>query len=606
MNKKKLINLFQAGEFSKISSYATKLDLKKFVDLEVLKICGYTFFRLNNYEQAIRFLKLYLLNKFDNEINYYLSQSYFLLNEYNLCLEQIEKFSQKDKSSHIPIVSLRANAYLKNNQVKDALITIENLHKEIEITDPRLLFQSGYIAASNREFDKAISYYLKSLSFDTENQLTKYNLGIAYAQNKNMSEALGLLDQIKSVDLKYLADLKKGAIYHEIEEYDNAIRYYKSALEQSYNQETLFNLALVQIDMDDYEGAVKTLDSCIKNNKENLDAYFEKARVLKATKRITDYEALIKIIQQKKPNYKHLNENKWTTKLNNGDIKSAFITFRQFLPKTYQEKELRLELIESTEVVDVVSDQGLGDQIFNIRFLKLLSKQNKKITFYVDTRLTSVVKSNLPNINVKTLGQFNLSSQNRPFVMLSSLMFYFLETIKYQETYFKIDPIYRSDINLNSKKMYCGISWKSFNERLGNAKSVSIVDIENHINLKKFSVINLQYKKDENLFKKNNKIEFCDEPYIDITNDLEGLFYTVSRCNFILTVSNSLAHVAGSLGIKTVLIIPKKEYKLWYWNQQTSDTKSALYPSIKIFEREDNEELEDLFKKIDLYINTNF
>lgn len=602
MNKKKLINFFQVGEFAKISSYAIKLDLRKFIDPEVLKICGLAFFRLNKYDQSIRFLKLYLLNKFDNEINYYVSQSYFLLNKFNLCLEQIEKFPLKEKTNNISIVSLRANAYLKNNQVKDALITIESLEKEIEISDPQFLFQAGYIAANNREFNKAIIYYLKSLSIDKANQLTKYNLGVAYAQNKNMSEALKYLDQVKSNELQNLVEMKKGAIFHEIEQYEDAISCYEAVLKQSYNQEILFNLALVQIDKGDYGRAIKSLDSCIDHNKDNLDAYFEKARLFKATNRIKDHDDLIKIIQQKNPNYSQLNENKWTTKLNNGDIKNAFNTFRQYLPKIYLDKELTLDLIESTEMIDIVSDQGIGDQIFNIRFLKLLSNQNKNITFFIDSRLVSITKKNLPNIEVKPLEQFNIS-RNRPFVMLSSLIFYFID---FKESYLKFHPVQRTDIKLNSKKMYCGISWRSFNERLGNAKSIRIEDIEKNINLKKFSSINLQYYEDENLLKRTYKMAFSNEVNIDALNDLEGLFYAVSRCNLIITVSNSLAHIAGSLGIKTALIIPKKEYKLWYWDHQTSDKQSILYPSIKVFECENQRELEDIFKNINLFIDANF
>jgi ADP-heptose:LPS heptosyltransferase len=59
----------------------------------------------------------------------------------------------------------------------------------------------------------------------------------------------------------------------------------------------------------------------------------------------------------------------------------------------------------------------------------------------------------------------------------------------------------------------------------------------------------------------------------------------VEACDFVVTVSNSTAHISGALGKDTYLICPTGKGQLWYWKNKNFD-KSLWYPSISIFEQE--------------------
>jgi len=59
-------------------------------------------------------------------------------------------------------------------------------------------------------------------------------------------------------------------------------------------------------------------------------------------------------------------------------------------------------------------------------------------------------------------------------------------------------------------------------------------------------------------------------------------------CDLVITCSNVTAHVAGLLGKKTILILPKYYGRLWFWDQDKTKN-SFWYPSIKIIENENNE-----------------
>jgi ADP-heptose:LPS heptosyltransferase len=64
-----------------------------------------------------------------------------------------------------------------------------------------------------------------------------------------------------------------------------------------------------------------------------------------------------------------------------------------------------------------------------------------------------------------------------------------------------------------------------------------------------------------------------------------------------VTVSNSTAHLAGALGIKTILIKPANHASFHYWNYE--DGKTPWYKSINIISKEnlkDKKFINHLFK----------
>ena len=103
-------------------------------------------------------------------------------------------------------------------------------------------------------------------------------------------------------------------------------------------------------------------------------------------------------------------------------------------------------------------------------------------------------------------------------------------------------------------------------------------------NLKKISLINLQYgnvKEDVENFNSKNEKKIISIDNLDIYNDLESLGGVLSKLDLFITISNSTAHLAGSLGIETWLITPPNHASFHYWNQLESYT--PWYQSIKLY-----------------------
>ena len=96
------------------------------------------------------------------------------------------------------------------------------------------------------------------------------------------------------------------------------------------------------------------------------------------------------------------------------------------------------------------------------------------------------------------------------------------------------------------------------------------------------NVFNLQYGDVLDEIKEfNNKQErLLSIKNLDLYNDFEGLAALLKSLDLFVTVSNSTAHLAGSLGVKTILIKPNNYALFHYWNQKTNET--PWYNSIKL------------------------
>ena len=109
---------------------------------------------------------------------------------------------------------------------------------------------------------------------------------------------------------------------------------------------------------------------------------------------------------------------------------------------------------------------------------------------------------------------------------------------------------YKNIAPKKNKRLRCGISWKSTNKIFGNKKSVKLEHLKNLFLTDEIEFINLQYTNEEkeigSLEEKINKNIFLDHK-IDCFNDINGVASLIKSCDFVITVSNSNAHISGKL-----------------------------------------------------------
>ena len=109
-----------------------------------------------------------------------------------------------------------------------------------------------------------------------------------------------------------------------------------------------------------------------------------------------------------------------------------------------------------------------------------------------------------------------------------------------------------------------------------------------------FDYVNLQYGDHEKEIvstEASNNIQINRYNEIDKFKDIDGLFSLVDSCDVIITISNVTAHIAGSLGKKTYLILPFNRGTIWYWQRYKETNSSLWYPSVEIIQSTDPKSL---------------
>ena len=81
-----------------------------------------------------------------------------------------------------------------------ALMLTVGYSQETDVLSATDWFQKGYNAYVNKEYDKAISFYLKAIELKPDYAEAYYNLGLAYKNQGNLTKAIESYKKAIEVD----------------------------------------------------------------------------------------------------------------------------------------------------------------------------------------------------------------------------------------------------------------------------------------------------------------------------------------------------------------------------------------------------------------------
>ena len=118
----------------------------------------------------------------------------------------------------------------------------------------------------------------------------------------------------------------------------------------------------------------------------------------------------------------------------------------------------------------------------------------------------------------------------------------------------------------------------------GSEKSIGLPQLEPILKNPKFEFINLQYGQVHTEIQKAKDrfgVTVHQTKALDIYNDIDGLLALINACDIVITASNVIAHLDGSIGKKGCVLVPFSKGKIWYWH--LNDVSSFWYPSLRVF-----------------------
>lgn len=131
-------------------------------------------------------------------------------------------------------------------------------------------------------------------------------------------------------------------------------------------------------------------------------------------------------------------------------------------------------------------------------------------------------------------------------------------------------------------KRLVGLSWCSHRRLAHDTKNIPLANLEPLLSDPRNQCVSLQYGNiDEDLRRLQERhLQVFRDPAIDLDRDIDASAALAAAMDLVVSGSNTMAHLAGALGLPTELWLPGNRYVLWYWGYKGQST--PWYPSMRI------------------------
>ena len=326
--------------------------------------------------------------------------------------------------------------------------------------------------------------------------------------------------------------------------------------------EVYFNLAFVYMDLDRQNDGIVCLENYLKAEPNDIEAKYFLA----------------------------------TANFKNKDYEKGFENFecrisRENAIKTqiqlYQQKILNIPFWQGEDLTDktvyVYYEAGLGDTIMCYRYLELLANRCKKVYFKPQVQLLSLFAENKGKVQVImrfTDEMAKMCDYQCPIMTLPYLLGLNNETIFLDGKPFLHGPKRKANLYkekyFNNDKLKIGIKWQG-NTLIGAERAINASSYAKIFELENTQVYSIQVMDGVEQLKDLLPYDIIDLGYTfknfaDTAAAMENLDIVI--CN-----DTSVGHLAGAMGKKCYIILPKN-YD-WRWHMDIS--KCDWYKSVKLF-----------------------
>jgi len=505
------------------------------------------------------------------------------------------------------------NSIIKNGQIDNELIFLQGIIKANQkkyIKAKNLL--EKFLQNSSDHFDgnfnlagcyhemgdleNAITYYKKCTVIDPSNAESFKRLAMCYRFNRKYEKAINNLNISLKIQKTKESILLLGNIYKESGNFIKAQELFEeviiSYLDDFDGKLALANLEIDKGNLDIAKNLLQNLFSDPKKTPEiNLRIKIDLAKILMAKgeyeKAIDDYFDMVSIISDPSISYNlalcHLFLKRYELGWSYHEERIKLNTFGKLRSRYFSFTKPKWETNRPKKNLLIWGEQGIGDIILHSQHIDMIKDDFFNLTLAVDEKLISFFAKIYPDIEIIDIEKMYQYTNYDYHLPIGSLGKNFQKLFKISKLINKQKYDFDDErVPEKKNKLRCGISWQSTNKIFGHKKSIKLDSFNKILDNDEIEFINLQFSYDknevENMEKKLAKEIFTNHK-IDCFNDIKGVASLINSCDLVITISNSNAHIAGKLGIKTFLMLPYSDGKLWYWG--TNDDKQIpWYPSI--------------------------
>lgn len=504
---------------------------------------------------------------------------------------------------------------------------------------PEIIFLAAEQALKNNNVPEAKKLFQKYIQLrGTKNRhLAFYNLALFCAEEKNFIEAFTNLEScIKAKSDFYEGLMLAGKIYSETNQYEEAIEVYQKAtnynsssvpwtmLGNSYMmldqktqaipffkkaaelEPTLFNLDTIALALflcGDFEQALKYQIQGVEQEK-TAEGLFNLAEIYRKLfqmeKAISTFREVLKL----NPKWVDAHVNFAYTLLHAGEYLEGWQQHdwrrkkpglhRPFLQPHWNGFDI------SGKTLLLYGEQGFGDTLQFVRYVRLMKQFNCKIIFECNEPLKSLF-SQIEQIaeiysydEAPTDFDYHCSVMSLPLIMKTTL-----ETIPFQyEPYLKADikiVEHWKQILKNDNNFKVGLVWHGRPVSIDTEPEIKSISARRNIPLELFKpILDIErcsfysLQKGEEAVQQIKKCNLQDKiiDYTDQFKDFNDTAGFVENLDLVIAVDTAMIHLAGAIGKQAWMLSRNDE--CWRWlTAEKVGSKSPWYPHLTIYRQSD-------------------
>ena len=467
-------------------------------------------------------------------------------------------------------------------------------------------FKSALLHHSKGNWNKAKEIYEHILKSNPNNYLVLQNYGPLLSQLKEYKLAKNVFEKslkIKPKDPLLLYNYAK--FYHDQRIFEKAIQLYKESYEiEPRNNFSMYNIGNIYFSINKLNLAISAYKNSLKNNPTNFLAYNNLANSYKQTgnfnEAIKSYKKSIEI----KNNNPDIHVNYGTQLLMMENFEQGFEEYewrkksKSFLDYiNYKKLNLKSKVWDgeclNNKKLLVISEQGIGDLIQFTRYLyKIKNKYKVDITIYLKS------KKFLHFFDKKI---FNLISDNNKITEHH----YHIHLLSIPRVFYNKNDLFVSPVNFLQKKDNLEKKWTEILKKykgikIGiNSKTSLIkknIPFDYFLNLASsfdFTFFVLQKEIDNKKIDKFKNIIFFKN--IDKSeNAFIDSIQIIKQLDLVITADTALAHLSGTLGKKTWILLPFVSDWRWFLDNKSS----KWYKNVSLYRSKQIDNWESSFKMI--------
>ena len=546
-----------------------------------------------------------------NLVNQSIKKNYQLLDNKQFGLaEQNAHNLLKDDPNNSEIFNLIGDIHYKqNNFDKSIWYYFSSLDRKFDSKALNRLGTNIFLLNNNDTAEKILT---NLLVHDPEYAPGYLSLGLVYEQGKKIDKAINCYNAAIKINPKEIkAYLNLASLLKTDLRYAEAIKVYQQGIINNPNNHfILSNLGNLFYLQHKYEDAIICHQRAIKAKPDSHIVHFNYANTLVNAGKYSEAIEVYNKIFEMSPTFYRSKINLGTTLLSMSNFDDGF---KDYSYRIYEDKNLKTlahkkrQIWEGQNLNDktilVVAEEGLGNTLQFSRYLDTLSQLNGKIIFKCQENLHHLFEdlSFLDEI-VSLETEVKDFDYWCPLQSLIPLLTPDLNSNCPLPTAIKIDDNklleWETLIEIN-ENVKIGLNWQGSksNPKVHN-NSIDLKYFKNIIKNESANFISLQkgsalldiekYKLESEIINYDLLMDNGSKKFIDTAAIIKYL-------DLVITTDTSIAHLAGSLGTQTWLLLPKVSD--WRWLNTKEET--VWYDNFRIYRQKIQGDWNEVFLRVE-------